>query len=368
VFQQIAMNFHVLSTFSGRHRFRSVAFSSDSRLLSAGCDDQVFVLDTLTGETIYSLDGHDDIINVVKFSNECSRKTMLASGSNDFNSLVWKLDTLNPIHPSQYITQTIPESFTYIRKSENSKAIASLAFCFNDRFVATASMDGSVRFISTGVVSNSQVKNMQCPTPSRIMAGQEICSIHVAVDNITLFVGFASGRLGILQTENGLLTASLKRHQLRITGISQCTEGLLLATGSWDKTVKLSRSCTPAETIGILRLESAVFSIAFYPRRTMLACGVGAPNNCVELWDFSTGARARLPAFQPAAHSVAFSPNGATLACTAPGRRIVLWDMHRRGACLALAMALHPRLGTGSLLAQLETGIIQLVAENLAGL
>ncbi len=100
----------------------------------------------------------------------------------------------------------------------------------------------------------------------------------------------------------------------------------------------------------------------------MLACGIGAPGNCVELWDYKRGARARLPAFQPSAHSIAFSPNGTILAYTAPGRRIVLWDMRRRGACLALAMGLHPRLGAESPLAPLETDTLQLITGHLADL
>ncbi len=344
-----------MSTFGGRHRFRSVAFNNDGKLLSAGCNDYVVLFDISTRKIMCYLDGHDDIINAVKFSTQT---TMLASGSRDCVSLVWKIKSL----------KSITNWFTYIRKSENCQSITSLAFCFNDRFVATASIDGSVKFISTGEVSHSRDMNERCPTQNRIATGQEICSIDVSFDDLIIYVGFSSGRLGILQTEDGFLKESLKRHQLHITGICQCTKGLLLATGSWDKTVKLSHSCTPADTIRILRLESAVFSIAFHPSRTMLACGIGAPDNCVELWDYQRGSRVRLPAFQPAAHSVAFSPNGAILAYTAPGRRIVLWDMCRCSACLALAMASHPRLGVASPLAHLETDILQLIAGHLADL
>ena len=59
---------------------------------------------------------------------------------------------------------------------------------------------------------------------------------------------------------------------------------------------------------------------------------------------------------------VGFSPDGGLLAASGCDRRVALYDLIRRPARLAVAMALHPRLGAASELAALDPGVVRLIA------
>jgi hypothetical protein len=63
--------------------------------------------------------------------------------------------------------------------------------------------------------------------------------------------------------------------------------------------------------------------------------------------------------------SLAFAPDGNTLATGDREGVVLVWDLLRAPARLALAMAAHPRLGRGSPLAGLEPGLLAAVAAHL---
>ncbi len=60
-----------------------------------------------------------------------------------------------------------------------------------------------------------------------------------------------------------------------------------------------------------------------------------------------------------------FAPDGNTLATGDREGVVLVWDLLRAAARLALAMAAHPRLGRGSPLAGLEPGLLAAVAAHL---
>ena len=356
--------FEITAIIHGQNRFSAVAFSQDGMLLAAASGDQIFLNDATSGHLFCTMEGHDDQITVLAFSKSCRDEIILASGSRDCCCLFWNIRS--ELDQNFDPPKVIPHCFTYLKISENRQPIVSLEFCFSDRYVATASMDGAIGFVSTGDVASARNSRFN-PTRNRILTGREICSIGLSPDDIHVIAGYSTGRVEIFQTKTGDLVMAHRRHQMQVSSICYSPDGTFLASGSWDRTVKLSPTIQLAET-RVLTLDAAVFSVVFSPLNHILACGLGVPANSILLWDWRNGARARLLAFQPAPHGIAFSPDGAMLACAVHGNRVAVHDLSRSRVALALAMALHPRLGGCSGLSAMEPALVRMIARYLCEL
>jgi hypothetical protein len=121
-------------------------------------------------------------------------------------------------------------------------------------------------------------------------------------------------------------TATLQGHAEGVNAVAFAPDGVTLASGSSDETVKLWDVTTGKER-GTLRAGSRVLSLAFTPDGRTLAAG--AADGTVRLWDWATGeASGVLKGHHRVVSSLAFSPDGRTLA-SGGGRDAVvkLWDV-----------------------------------------
>lgn len=122
-----------------------------------------------------------------------------------------------------------------------------------------------------------------------------------------------------------------------ITGVAFSPDGTVLASASWDSTVKLWEVATRTE-LQTLQHESGALCVAFSPDGSILASG--SEDQTIRLWDPVTGIQlARLPHTQNVT-AVAFSPDGNLLAAGCGGRiagEIKLWNVatHAKVATLS---------------------------------
>ena len=116
-----------------------------------------------------------------------------------------------------------------------------------------------------------------------------------------------------------------------MTSIAFSADGSLLASGSWDETVKLwdVRSRTLVTTLK--GHSDSVTSVAFSPDGTLLASGSGSDDKTVKLWDVrSRTLAATLKGHFGGVDSVAFSPDGTLLASGSGDKTVRLWDVRSR--------------------------------------
>ena len=111
-------------------------------------------------------------------------------------------------------------------------------------------------------------------------------------------------------------------HSDTISSVTFSPDGRVLASGSWDNSIKLWDAATGTELRTLKGYTVPVRSVAFSPDGRTLA---GSGNETVKLWDVQTGAELRTLKAQTAVFSLAFSPDGRTLA-TAENQTVRLWD------------------------------------------
>jgi WD40 repeat protein/class 3 adenylate cyclase len=134
---------------------------------------------------------------------------------------------------------------------------------------------------------------------------------------------------------DGLTTHLLLGHTDRVTGVAFAPTGTILVSSAEDKTLRLWRT---ADGILLRTMEghtAGVLCVAFAPDGQTLASGGGAYDRTVRLWRVTDGTVVRtlfgsqrrvLEGHTGAITSLAWAPDGQTLASGAADRSIRLWN------------------------------------------
>ena len=122
-------------------------------------------------------------------------------------------------------------------------------------------------------------------------------------------------------------TSTFLGHTGIVTCVAFSPDGKLLATGGFDKTVRILELSTKQPVVTLRRFERPVLkhSLAFSPDGKLLAARDG---RVIVLWDTATWREVRelaCPSPDPVNNSLAFSPDGRRLAAKAAGS-IWLWE------------------------------------------
>lgn len=122
------------------------------------------------------------------------------------------------------------------------------------------------------------------------------------------------------------LRTVLSEHLLAVLGVAFDPRGGLLASGSYDQTVKLWDLASNRLVRSLDGHRGAVNSVAFDRQGGILASA--SDDNTVRLWDVTSGRLLRsLEGHSRAVTSVAFDPQGGTFASGSQDRTVKLWDV-----------------------------------------
>lgn len=130
--------------------------------------------------------------------------------------------------------------------------------------------------------------------------------------------------------EDQLPVYTLVGHTDGVASVAFSPDGVLLASSSWDRMIKLWEVATGKEVRTLISVDDAggrflVSSVAFSPSSRLLASD---SRNRIKLWDVTTGQLLRtLAGHADLINSVAFSPDGRLLASGSRDDTIKLWEV-----------------------------------------
>jgi WD40 repeat protein len=244
---------------------------------------------------------------------------------------------------SAVITLLVVAVLVFSRQSQQNKALARQA---EVRALAAESVAWRERNLPVALLlgvevfkkeDNPQTRgvlldNVQFnPQLVRFLRGHSdaVTSVAVNADGVTLASGSADGtiRLWDLRTYEPI-GEPLAGHENEVLSVAFSPDGKTLASGSADGTIILW-DVNMQQMIGQpLRGHSgAVYSVAFHPTRELLASG--SADHSIILWNVETHEPAGSPltGHNGAVHSLAFRADGQLLASGGADNMIFLWDV-----------------------------------------
>ncbi|KAJ7962897.1 periodic tryptophan protein 2-like [Quillaja saponaria] len=248
---------HLLSI--SREKITAAVFNDLGNWLSFGCAKlgQLLVWEWRSESYILKQQGHYFDVNCLAYSPDSQ---LLATGADDNKVKVW----------------TVSSGFCFVTFSEHTNSVTALHFMASNNCLLSASLDGTVRawdlFRYRNFRTFTTPSSRQFVSLTADQSGEVICA--GTLDSFEIFVW---------SMRTGRLLDVLSGHEGPVHGLTFSPTNAILASSSWDKTVRLWDVFEGKGAVETFPHIHDVLTVVYRPDGRQLACST--LDGQIHFWD-----------------------------------------------------------------------------------
>ncbi|MBR8828045.1 MAG: AAA-like domain-containing protein [Gomphosphaeria aponina SAG 52.96 = DSM 107014] len=292
-------NSTMITTLKGHSSWvESVAYSPDGKMIASGSIDSNIKLWQPNGKVIAILKGYNALVSSVVFSPDGK---IIASGSDDGHVLLW--------NTNGNLKKTLVGHLSWV---------SSVSFSADGKIIASGSEDGTILLWQQDGTLITTLKGHQGSIRSLAFTPQSCFKS-------TLVSGSEDGTVKLWQSDGTLIT-TLTGHRGGVNSVVFSPNGNVIASGSYDRTVKLWKKNDGSLITTLTGHGGIVTSVAFSPDGQMIASG--SVDRTVKLWKPDGTEITTLTGHSDRVTCVAFSPSGEAIASSSWDGTVILWSLN----------------------------------------
>ncbi len=347
---------------------KSVAFSPDGATLASGYKNgDILLWDVAAGTLKNTLKGHTDEVNIVVFSPDGATLASVSASSSGIDTVVglWDVATGTLKNTLEGHTSTVwsivfsPDGMTLASGSwdgtvrlwdvatgtlknilEHTRGVRHAVFSPDGMTLASGSDDGGVHLwdVATGTLKNTLKGHEDVLIVPDVFSMNSVWRVDFSPDETTLASGYENGDVLLWDVATGTRKATLERHTNVVNSVAFSPDGTTLASGSWDDTVHLWDAASGTHKAVLEGDMLNINHVVFSPDSMMLTSGSSSMGDnalllrqgdtVVHLWDVASGTlEDTRKGHTNVVSSIAFSPDGTTLASGSWDGTVLLWEL-----------------------------------------
>ncbi len=255
------------------------------------------LIDSGTGETVQTLEGHEHVVYAVALSQDGKRCAAADAGEKRIIR-VWDVATGKEIH----------------QLTGHARRVTKLAFMPDGRLVS-GSEDWTLRFWD--------LENGRDVTPRPKESGSPVWDLAWSPDSTTVATANDTGNVHLWEASTGRETGRLRGHVGPAKAVAFSPDGSRLATGGDDRRVKIWDVKAREEVRALDPMAGAVLSLQFDPTGKSLFVG---GRGFVGKWNVATGQELFRVPLDDRLIRLRCSPDGRTLVMTEYEYRVRMFD------------------------------------------
>ena len=316
----------------GKGTLGKIHFSPDGSRLAVSSSIGIWFYDPQTGQELDLL-RYTDGVSPFAFAYSPNGETIASAGTNDLIVLTGKTESRLPSISGNIVQMRDARTGEKrITVSTQTQKVASIVYAPDGNTIATArKRDNTVYFWDTATGKSKG-------TLERVGRGS-VQSFVYAPDGDTVATagGWTDNVVQLWDARTGTHKITLTGHTKRVNSVAYSPDGKTIISGSTDGTVQLWDATTgkPKPILNHTNwvnslfqwLNTPVHSVAYSPDGNSVAAG--GMDSGVRLWDIQhRGRKATLAGHTSTVETVVYSPDGKTIATAEgwTGTTVRLWD------------------------------------------